>query len=152
MTKSKCNSYISLLIILLPFACSKVTKKVNSEKNFTLYFTNQDGSPANVCFDKVYGENRPPITLRCSNLTLGIQLPLNFTTKNSRFFFVSGSQTDTLTVHYQTFYVNGNGEMEVDYQILDIETSFDSLSTKCNLSLNQTCNGDQAYLSASIVD
>lgn len=133
--------------------CQKVTKKVNSEKSFVLYFAEIEDETVlskNVCFDKVYGQGRVPLAIPCSNTTEGIKLPLNIAADTSCFFFVNGKKTDTLALGYTRTFEGGGAEFEVKYNIRHISSSFKSLSTQCIEGITPECNGNQAFLSATI--
>ena len=146
--------YFALFILCSLFStCQKIKKKVNSEKNFILYFVEiEDGIvlPKDVCFDKVHGEGRLPIAIACSNSTNGIKLPLNIESDSSRFFFVKGKKTDTLALGYTRIFEGGGAEFEVKYNIRSISSSFKTLSTQCIEGVTLECNGNQAFLSATV--
>jgi hypothetical protein len=136
------------LIVLV--ACKKNTTHVNSEKDFTLYFKDKDTTILNKCFDKVYGQGKAGLS-SCSNFRSGLQLPMNIDSDSSRFYFVKGNKTDTLTICYQRSYEGGGPEFEVIYTITRLSYSFDSLTTQCIPGLNLTCNGNDAYHSATVI-
>ena len=146
----KNRQYISAsILLLLTCTCKKVTKQVNSEKPFSIFVVDSQNVPQNMCFDRVWGNGRANLT-SCTNFKEGIKLPLNIQTDTSMFFFKTGTKTDTITLLYTKRYEPASGEFEVIFNIQQIKTTFSSLSLKCITDLTPKCNGDQAYLSATI--
>jgi hypothetical protein len=142
--------YLYLGIIMLLFcACKKVTKKVNSEKMFSLIFVDSLNTPINQCYDRVWAEGKANLG-SCSNTTIGLQLPLSIKSDSSIFFFRKNDKTDTLILVYAKTIEPQSSEFEVFYEPTQLKGSFKKSSLKCIPDLTPKCDGEKAHLSAVI--
>ena len=142
--------YLCFSIGLLLFgACKKVTKKVNSEKMFSLIFADSLSLPINQCYDRVFALGKSDLA-SCSNFKTGLQLPLNINSDSSIFYLQKGSKTDTLILKFKTTIEPRENEFEVFYDIKQIKGSFKNTSLQCIPELNPKCDGNKAQLSAVI--
>jgi hypothetical protein len=142
--------YLLLAIVLSLFGeCKKVTKKVNSEKMFSLVFADSLNKPINQCYDRVWSDGKGNLT-NCSNTTIGFQLPLSIKSDSNIFYFKKNDKTDTLILVYHKLIVPGTNEFEVLYDLTRLKSSFEKSSLKCIPDLTPKCNGDKASLSAVI--
>lgn len=142
--------YLFVPVILLLFGeCKKVTKKVNSEKMFSLIFVDSLNAPINQCYDRVWARDRANLS-NCSNGAPGLQLPLSIRADSSIFFFHKNSKTDTLILIYNKTIAPGTTEFEIFYDITQIKGSFKKPNTDCISNLTPSCDGNKALLSAVI--
>ena len=142
--------YISLAIIsLFLVTCKKVTKKVNSEKMFSLIFVDSLNIPINQCYDRVWAKEKGNLE-NCSYSTIGLQLPLSIKADSNIFFLQKNNLIDTVVLVYKKTITPQTSEFEVFYDLTKISGSFKKTSLKCIPNLTPKCDGDKAMLSAVV--